>query len=224
MNLWLYSSGGAENVDIDFKLTSQLPPKKAKLTFVSSCHEDAAEYYDEFIERFCKFGKYDFYMVHVDKPLTKRDTSKLESSDLIYLSGGNTFYFLKTLKKNPLKEHLWRHIKQDRVLAGHSAGSILMTPSISTAGYPEHDCDENYVGITNLRALKLVNFEVLPHYRDLRRYDNAIYENIEGARFPVYAMKDGSSIHVGQTSLSFYGDIWLFHEGRKLKISSRYRR
>jgi hypothetical protein len=61
-------------------------------------------------------------------------------------------------------------------------------------------------------------------YRDLRRYDNAIYENIEGTRLPVYAMKDGSSIHVGQTSLSFYGDIWLFHDRNKLKISSRYRR
>ncbi|MGE0174496.1 MAG: Type 1 glutamine amidotransferase-like domain-containing protein [Oligoflexales bacterium] len=224
MNLWMYSSGGSENSDVDQKLTEHLPQKRAKLTFVSSCHEDASEYYDEFIERFCGFGNFDFYMVHVDKALTRKDMSKLGNSDLIYLSGGNTFYFLKTLKNNPLKEHLRQHIKQNRILAGHSAGSILMTPTISTAGYPEHDCDDNFVGITNLRALKLVNFEVLPHYRDLRRYDDAIFENIEGAKFPVYAMKDGASINVGKTSLSFYGDIWLFHNGSKIKISSRYRR
>lgn len=44
--------------------------------------------------------------------------------------------------------------------------SILTTPTIEIAGYGE-DADENEVGLNDMKALGLVDFEFAPHWDGL---------------------------------------------------------
>ena len=62
--------------------------------------------------------------------------SELLKSDLIFLGGGNTFYFLKHLKSTGLIDELKTFAANGGVLCGLSAGAIIMTPHVHTASFP----------------------------------------------------------------------------------------
>lgn len=89
------------------------------------------------------------------------ERAKIEQCSAILLSGGNTFTLLRNLRRSGLNEAIKKFAQRpDFVLAGFSAGAIILTPSIADAA----DYDDNTVGLTDLTGLKLVDFEIWPHY------------------------------------------------------------
>lgn len=88
---------------------------------------------------------------------------KLLSSNIVLISGGNTFGLLQNLRSSDLDKSIEEFAeKSDFVLAGFSAGALVLTPSIEMCNLPGFD--ENLVGLEDLTGLGLVNFEVFPHY------------------------------------------------------------
>lgn len=220
MKLWFYSSGdGEENAAIDVDLMAEITSRKPRFTFIPTGSREAEYFYDEFIERFGRYGYKNFNMLHLDRPFSTAELTRALHSDLIYISGGNTFNLLKHARESGFLRHLRRFVATGGVLAGHSAGAILMTPSIRTASFPDHDRDENIVGLTNWRAADFVNFEIFPHYLDLPEYSDALSFESEKTRNPIYALADGAGIAVHGERLSFYGEVVLFTQGRKVPIT-----
>lgn len=87
----------------------------------------------------------------------------LLSSNIVVISGGNTFNLLHNLRKSGLDRSLRDFAeKQDFILAGFSAGALVLTPTIEVCNLP--DFDENLVGIDDFSGLNIVNFEIFPHY------------------------------------------------------------
>src|SRR5690606_32920603 len=95
-------------------------------------------------------------------------------SDIIHLSGGNTFYFIKHLRQAKLLKDFKEFLNNGGVLTGLSAGAIIMTRSIQTAAFPSFDRDENEDNVRNFKGMGLVNFEFFPHYKNSLRYDREI--------------------------------------------------
>ncbi len=219
MNIWLFSSGdGDENEDVDQDLFKQIGSKQPLLTFIPSAEDDYEEYYDEFIDRFQRHGLCQFRMLDVDRPISNLKLKKVLQSDLIYLSGGNTYYFLKHLHDSGFMEELHKFIKRGGILAGHSAGAIIQTPHIATAGFPEDDRDDNEVGIIDLTAMGLVQFEIFPHYENSAMHNQAIRNYTRNCKNLVYAVSDGSAIHATDLKLSFYGEVYAFFNGQKISV------
>ena len=107
----------------------------------------------------------------VDDPAARCDASaRLHRSDIVYLAGGNTYYFLDHLRRSGLLDELALFARRGGVVAGLSAGALILTPHIGLAGYPAFDRDENTVGLgrSGCRGLGLVGFEFFPHYRRSR--------------------------------------------------------
>lgn len=86
----------------------------------------------------------------------------LNSADIIYIAGGNTFKLLSDVVEGIGLQALTSAIKKTKLTIGVSAGSIVLTPTIRIAG--AIDPDENNTGLTDLRSLDLVHDEFLPHY------------------------------------------------------------
>lgn len=84
----------------------------------------------------------------------------LDVHDVIMIGGGNTFHLLNESRITGFDKWIKKY-KDDKVFIGTSAGSILMTPNIAVAAVD--DGDENTPGITNLKGLGLIDFEVSPH-------------------------------------------------------------
>lgn len=89
------------------------------------------------------------------------ETKKLLSSDIVVISGGNTFTLLNHLRLSGLDKAILEFWQKDNVvLAGFSAGAIVLTPTIEVANYGDTDD----LKLTNLTGLNIVDFQVWPHY------------------------------------------------------------
>lgn len=123
--------------------------------------EDAGSYIEEWraIAQKCEaqFNVID-YSLH-----DSQQQSKLLSSNIVVISGGNTFNLLKKLRESGLDKSIKEFVeKPDFVLAGFSAGALVLTPTIAVCSLPNFD--QNLVGLDDLSGLGIVDFEILPHY------------------------------------------------------------
>jgi dipeptidase E len=92
-----------------------------------------------------------------------REKAKLLSSNILVISGGNTFNLLRNLRESGLDKSIKEFVaKPEFILAGFSAGAIVLTPTIAVCNLPVFG--KNMAGIDDLSGLGIVNFEIFPHY------------------------------------------------------------
>jgi dipeptidase E len=219
MKVVIYSGGYVEeNEDLDYELLALLDNEKPRVTFIPSSFEEAEDQFDDFIFHFEKYGWDDFLLFPVDRPFTKYSAHNALKRDLVFLSGGNTFYFLKHLKKSGLAGQLKKYAEDGGVICGESAGGIILTPSITTASYPAFDADDNEVGLKNWKGLGLIPFEFFPHFCNTKRYIHALNYASQESHVPIFAVPDGNGIIIDGDKTSFVGPQWGFFRGKKFVI------
>lgn len=189
------------------------------VTYIPACSIDAEGDFLEFARGFQELGVGRFLYFPVDVPFDQTMLAQVLKSSIIHLSGGNTYYFLRSLRRARLLPLLRDYVKRGGVLTGLSAGGIIMTPDIRAAGYPKFDRDDNDEGLRDLKAMKLVNFEYFPHYRNSKRYEVELIKQSKRIKYPIYAVPDGNGIVVDGEQLAFFGKIFCFHQGKKTLIS-----
>jgi len=217
----VFHGGGhpEDNTSLNLEAIRMCGSKDPVVAFIPACSIDAEGEFLEFARGFQDLGVGRFLYFPVDIPFDQTMLQQVLQSDIIHLSGGNTYYFLRSLRRARLLPRLREFVKRGGVLTGLSAGGILMTPDIRSAGYPVFDCDENDEGLRDLRAMKLVNFEYFPHYRNSKRYELELLKQSRKVSYPIYAVPDGNGIVVDGNQLAFHGKIFCFHKGRKTLIS-----
>jgi len=123
----------------------------------------------------------------------------LQNAQVIMVGGGGEGYLLKKMQESGFTEEI-KTLLEDRVYVGISAGAMatgqLIDPQASEDLYKEPQIsDEVAIG------LKLVDFEVLPHFND-EYFSNVNEDNIKKVlkqykiTRPVYALSDGTAIQV----------------------------
>ena len=225
LRIVLYSGGqDTRNALIHQSLLALGPDSDGiRMTYIPVWSENAAVYFERFRRRYRPYGATDFHCLAVDEParFNRRHAERIIlRSDIVYLAGGNTYHYLSHLRRTGLLATLRRFGERGGVLAGLSAGALILTPNIDLAGYPLFDRDENEVGLKNLRALGLVDFEFFPHFRNSDRYRQALSRYSKRAGRPVYACRDGSGVVIEEDRFTAHGEVWVFHGGRHLKIAA----
>ena len=129
--------------------------------------------------------------------------SRLEACDVLYLSGGNTFYLLDQIRKQDFNEYL-KTALASKVYVGSSASSIVMAPSIDVATIPPSD--PNLPGLTDLTGLGYTNFEIEPHCDEERFAVVEKYAKEHGKQ--IYAIDDQTAIKI------IDNDIEVISEGK----------
>ena len=220
MKLVLYSGGhDFENIQLDRHLIDLVATNYPQITYIPSCSYLCDSDFHDFIKQYEKFNIHNIINFPIDLPYTDVLKNEVLKSDIIHLSGGNTYYFLKYLRKTGMINELKRFVRNGGVLTGLSAGAIIMTKSIETAGFPEFDRDHNDEKLRNFKAMNLVDFEFFPHYRNSKRYDKEILDYSRNQDFPIYACPDGSGIVVKNNEISFVGKTFCFYQGKKFIVN-----
>ena len=80
--------------------------------------------------------------------------------DVIYVSGGNTFYLLNELRKSRAAQAIKDAVKAGKIYVGESAGAIAAAPDTKYATL----MDENSAKMSDFTGLNLVDFCVVPHF------------------------------------------------------------
>jgi dipeptidase E len=224
MSLILYSGGLSDRrtAKLNAALHEELfriIGKGAPITYIPSwSDEDAPVYFNEFKRALRPFGGRRFCYFPIDRPFSKSALREALRSPAIYLSGGNTFYFLNQLRKNGLAPLLRKHVRRGGTLLGVSAGSIIMTPTIRMADCVPGEADDNFLGLKNLKALNLVPFECYPHYQASAASRRVLSRLSKNTVAPIYAYPDGSGIIVEDARASFFGKVTAFHAGRAFRV------
>ena len=88
--------------------------------------------------------------------------SVFENADVIYFTGGNSFFLMDQLRKTGADGLLKKELANGKLMIGESAGAIICAPSIQYIEQmdekPEDYSQEDDAG------LDLIDFYVLPHY------------------------------------------------------------
>lgn len=221
MKLVFYSGGTSEeNQQIDSALIDLCKSKQDLLfTFFPSHFYDSDQEFKEIVDHYKSLGVRRFLKFEVDSHYSETLKKAVFKSDIIHLGGGNTYYFLKYLRKNNLIEDLKYWLSEGGILTGLSAGGIIMTPRIDTAGFPEFDRDDNEENLKNLKGMNLVDFDFFPHYKNSKRYDKDLLNHSKSCSRPIYACSDGAGIIVTNDEVRFIGKTACFSQGKKFFIN-----
>ncbi len=123
---------------------------------------------------------------------SSNDKEKILQSNILVISGGNTFTLLDNLRKSGLDKTIKEFVdKSEFSIAGFSAGAIILTPTIAICNLPGFDV--NNVGLEDLTGLGVVNFEVFPHY-DITSYQSLFDERQRRTNYEIRKISDDSLI------------------------------
>lgn len=115
--------------------------------------------------------------------------------DLIYISGGNTFAALDKLRKTGLDRIIENYVRRGVIYIGGSAGAHIASMDVSHV----LEVDENAVGLSDFRALGLLNGVLICHYSEARR---PWLEHARLGRYPVYALTDDDTLVVTEETIT----------------------
>ncbi len=220
MKLVLFSGGlEKDNQSLDRSFIDLLPKKNPVVTFIPSSSYLSEQEFKAFVRHYSRFKISRFIHFPVDVPFDRIIFQEVMRSDVIHLAGGNTFYFLNSLRKAKLLPEIRKYAEKGGILTGLSAGAILMTENIDMAAYPEFDRDENVVNLKNLTALNLVNFSFFPHFKNSARYDAVFRKYSRTKKKLIYACPDGAGIVVYGDEIRFVGPCYGFAGGQKFTVN-----
>ena len=192
--------------------------RKLQLTYIPFCADNAHVFYERAIRRYRSHGIERFFCMPVDGPLTKHEIEVALESDVIYLAGGNTFYFLKHLRASGMLEKLKTFAKKGGVLAGLSAGALIMSPTTKLAADKSLGPDPNDVGIKDFKGMNLFGFEFSPHFHPTKKQITAHRTYSLKTPNPVFASEDGGGVIINGDDIRMCGKGMFFYQGTTIHL------
>ena len=133
----------------------------------------------------------------------RKDLEELQKCDAIAIGGGNTFELLYMLQTWDLIPVLQNYATQDGILMGESAGGIVQCPSARIATF----ADDNYLGLTDLKSLDLVDYEVKPHWNAWKFHRKMFKQYVKETGVLLYGLSEGQAIWETNSGRRFYGGM-----------------
>lgn len=209
----LLTSSGISNSTIAKALqdlTGKLP-SEVKIGFVPIAANAEEGNKDWLINHFLSLWRRGYNWIDIVDPTADEVNweNRLESVDIIYLSGGNTFHLLDQVRKTGFDEWLKTNLKH-KVYVGSSASTILMTPTIAVAGI--EDADPNLPGIKDLTGLGLVDFEIAVHVPSMCP-EKAAEAYAKQSKNNVYIFDDETAAKIDGSKLEIVSEgFWKLHK------------
>ena len=134
--------------------------------------------------------------------------TEIENAEAVFIGGGNTFRLLRELCARDLMGVIRERVNGGMPYIGSSAGSNVATPSICTTN------DMPIVFPPTFEALKLVPFQINPHYLDPdpssthkgETREERLREFHEENDTPVVGLREGSMLWVDGNEVTLLGE------------------
>ena len=142
-------------------IKEEIDNKKAAFIPTASLHEGYTGYVGSARKLFKKLGA---SVTEIDISTEAYSTIQavFEDADVIYFTGGNSFFLMDQLRKTETDELLKKELANGKLMIGESAGAIICAPTIQYIEQMDEK-PEDYSQEDN-EGLDLIDFYVLPHY------------------------------------------------------------
>lgn len=208
--LVLHSDQIKGNTQIDEAFLRLFDSSKPKIAYIPSQSDPERKYFNEKVEWYKQFGITDLLYFDIDKEYDEEKKDDLLACNGIFLSGGDTYYFLNNLKNRNFLPLLRDYVEKGGVLIGVSAGSIIMSETIDITTLH----DENTTNLKDYSSLGLVNFDFFPHLNwNKDKYLKDVVEYSKTSKSVIYACNDGDGIIVDDDKMQFFGEVLKIQNG-----------
>ena len=92
----------------------------------------------------------------------KEMKAKIADNDIIYVTGGNTFFLLQEMKRTGADILIKNAINSGKIYIGESAGAIITAPNIEYIS--SMDSIKKAPNLSSYEALRIIDFYIVPHY------------------------------------------------------------
>ncbi|WP_270202705.1 Type 1 glutamine amidotransferase-like domain-containing protein [Bifidobacterium pseudocatenulatum] len=142
-------------------IKEEIDNKKVAFIPTASLHEGYTGYVGSARKLFKKLGA---SVTEIDISTEAYSTMQavFEDADVIYFTGGNSFFLMDQLRKTETDELLKKELANGKLMIGESAGAIICAPTIQYIEQMDEK-PEDYSQEDN-EGLDLIDFYVLPHY------------------------------------------------------------
>ena len=142
-------------------IKEEIDNKKVAFIPTASLHEGYTGYVGSARKLFKKLGA---SVTEIDISTEAYSTIQavFEDADVIYFTGGNSFFLMDQLRKTEADELLKKELANGKLMIGESAGAIICAPTIQYIEQMDEK-PEDYSQEDN-EGLDLIDFYVLPHY------------------------------------------------------------
>ena len=142
-------------------IKEEIDNKKVAFIPTASLHEGYTGYVGSARKLFKKLGA---FVTEIDISTEAYSTIQavFEDADVIYFTGGNSFFLMDQLRKTETDELLKKELANGKLMIGESAGAIICAPTIQYIEQMDEK-PEDYSQEDN-EGLDLIDFYVLPHY------------------------------------------------------------
>lgn len=170
MNKLLLASSGLEYI----KKFVGKNPTTVKMTFIPTAGnlDDDVWWIDKDRDVLGKMG-FQITELDLDKASSDEMQQQLESSDIVYVAGGNTFYLLKRIRETGFDTMLEEFVSNGGLYAGASAGALIAGPDIGAVS--TIDEPEKVQGTKSTKGLGWIDVVPIPHY-DMKARTKSIDE------------------------------------------------
>lgn len=142
-------------------IKEEIENKKVVFIPTASINEGYTGYVGSARKLFKKMGA-NLTEIDISKEDFKTIEAVFEETDIIYFTGGNSFFLVDQLRKTGVDKLLKKELKKGKLMIGESACSVICAPSISYIEIMDEK-PEDYSQIDD-NGLNLIDFYVLPHY------------------------------------------------------------
>ncbi|WP_051353341.1 Type 1 glutamine amidotransferase-like domain-containing protein [Thalassobacillus devorans] len=193
--------------DLEHRIMNLVGKDKPKLGYIPSQTDPEGTYFYPAKQQLEQAGFVDYLYFDVDQAFEKKLLGNLGNCDAIFLSGGNTFYFLNRLRERNMLSWLREYAEKGGVLIGVSAGAMILTESILAAEYVDAKyLAGSYLHPTEYGGIALADFHFYPHWKGDFRQLEAV-KDLTGMGSKVYACPDRSGIVIEGNKREYFGHV-----------------
>ncbi len=175
-------------------LGDNLKGKKVSLIPTAAYGEGFEPAYETNIKPFEQLGlSVTLFDIAEKSPQEVKD--EMDTVDIIYICGGNTFSLLYHMNACGFKDILMNFLDRGGVYIGSSAGSIIASPDIEFISSMD---DRTAVKLDNYIGLNLIDFPLLPHldHKTMGKDARKIMEHYKDGSQSILALCDNQVLYV----------------------------
>lgn len=206
-----------DNSGLTAAVRRKFSSRKHELGYVPASTDRTGLHFESAAMSLKEYGNFNITVFDIDEDYDEQNIAGLFLSDIIFLSGGNTFHFLKNLRRRGLIKEFRDYCKQGGNIIGLSAGALILSDNIETAYFG----DDNYDNISDLSAFGIIDFEVMPHWTSSNEYLNDLLDYTGRNKRTVITINDGDGIIIDREKIRYYGTLRKIENGTITDIAAQ---
>lgn len=189
-----------ETKTIDEEIVKMSMKTNPNLLFIGLADSHSDSYYDCIKKNYKSLGCNPIYLKKnnlIHNPELVKE--KFKQADIIYIGGGDTLKLLERIEEYDLKPLFDKALKNDTVLAGISAGAILLSKKGFSDSYILRGEKETYEFIN---GFGYIDISIVPHYYVEEEKTKQLIDYLKEKKETVYGLENNTALKIEDNQIT----------------------